>query len=154
MRKTNLLKGVVCGLMLTTVMGSVAYAKSDFYREYLGINGNGSKEFTGSAGKYEAKLTKTYNDGSFIVSAASSSSSYRYYSVEAKRVYYYDNDVFDIDSVWAVMKYEDRIEAAIARNYWSEEFDNYVGNVVVYNGTSTGTGVFDNFGWIFYARTL
>ena len=152
MRRSNLIKGVICGLMLTTVLGSVAYAKTDTYSKYVGINGNGRKTFNGIAGVYEAELRNTSENGDFRVAATSTSTTQRIFTVEAVRSHYYAGKVQDRDVESEVIGRNRVIRAAIGRNLWDEEFYDYRGTAKAYINTFVYAGLSDNYTWTFYPR--
>ncbi len=59
MRRTNLIKGIVCGLMLTAVVGSTVFA-GNFSDDVYGYKVKSiRKEYTGSVGSYSAVGTET-----------------------------------------------------------------------------------------------
>lgn len=134
--------------MLTTVMGSVAFAKTGNYSEYLGINGKGKKSFTGTAGVYTAELAKTRSDGYLKVSATSTSPSKRRYVVEAARTTK-SGRTMDIDCVYDNMSRFRVLSTSIGRDY-NEEFFVYSARVVVNNSTSEYTGICDEYKWTYY----
>lgn len=152
MRKTNLIRGIICGLMLTTVLGSVVYAKTDTYSKYVGIDGKDRKTFTGTAGVYEAELRNTSKNGDFRVAATSTSKTQRIFTVEAVRTHYYAGKVYDRDVESEVIGKNRVIRAAIARNLWDEEFYDYRGTAKAYVNTFVYAGVSDNCTWTFYPR--
>ena len=151
MRKTNVLKGLVCGLLFTAVAGSAVLAGSGNYTEFVGINGTGFKRFVGSEGVYQAELRGTRDDGDFRVSASSTATSTKRYVVQSARLGVETGATQDIDIECAdVSRYKVTI-SAIGRVYM-EEFSDYYGVVTVKNGVSDYSGICDSYTWELYPR--
>ena len=139
MKRSNLIKGIISGLMLTTVLGSAVLAgvgSETFYVQY----NNKEKVFYGSAGAYGMEL----EDDSFIVQTCSLSSSYKRCVLEARSVhhiagYVVDNDVEAKD----LMRYEG-LSAGIFRDA-TNPFIDYIGYATTYNSASAVTGILDNY---------
>ena len=99
MAKKNLIKGIVCGLMLTTVLGSAVYAGT-LNEQVAAYKQNVNKSYFGAAGTY---ITKGDSDW-FVLTARSSSGSNKLYKAEVCERHYISGQVSDIDAVSQSMK--------------------------------------------------
>ena len=151
MRKTNVLKGLVCGLLFTAVAGSAVLAGSGNYTEFVGINGTGFKRFVGSEGVYQAELRGTRDDGDFRVSASSRATSTKRYVLQAARIGAQSGATEEIDNEYRDMSRYNVLIAAIGRINM-EEFSNYYGVATVKNGESDYSGICDSYTWELYPR--
>ena len=139
MRKTNLFKSIVCGLMLTTVLGSAVYAGTGS-ETVAAYKKNVNKSYFGAAGTYVTKGDSEW----FILTSRSSSSSSKMYKVEVCEKHYISGQQSDIDGNWAFLRSGGKVEAAILRT-WDDPFTIYVSTALTYNSTSESTGIQDNF---------
>ena len=152
MKRSNLVKGILCGLMLTTVMGSVAFAKTDTYSEHVGINNSHEKTFAGSVGRYTAQLRRDRYNGDFRVIANSTTTKEKYYTVQSARMDKKGNYTVDSHGRAAILSKngnKNQIIAAVGRDP-NEEFNCYYGCAITYNNASVYSGVCDDFSWTIY----
>ena len=139
MKRSNLIKGIISGLMLTTVLGSAVLAgvgSETFYVQY----NNKEKVFYGSAGAYGMKL----EDDTFLVQTCSLSSSYKRCVLEARSVHHIAGYVMAYNvQARDLMRYEG-LSTGIFRDA-TNPFIDYIGYATTYNSASTATGILDNY---------
>ena len=98
--KSNLLKSIFCGLILTTILGSGVYAETVSYNRY-GYNDDDIYEVIGGdAGRYLVDGTST----TLSITATSKSTSSKLYKVRVEQRYYRDNTLWDMHADSAVLK--------------------------------------------------
>ena len=144
-KRSNLIKGIIAGLMLTTVLGSAVLAgvgSESFYVQY----NNKKKVFYGSAGAYGMEL----EDDGFIVQTCSNSAISRKCELSASQLYYYDNAAMNADfAVDNLIRYEGLV-AAIGR--YKDPLFNYYGEATTYNTEIIATGILDKYSCTFYQQ--
>lgn len=146
--KRRLVKSIICGLMLTTIIGSGVYAETVSYNRY-GYNPENLYEVIGGdAGRYLVEGTAT----TLSITATSKSTSYKLYKVEVDQKHYYSHTTLDMDADSAVLKKDDEgVVAGLPRDR-KDVFSDYVTNAIAYNSTSEITGVQDNCTLTVYQR--
>ena len=135
----KLIKGIVCGLMLTAVAGSAVYAGTGS-ETVSAYKKNVNKSYFGAAGTYVTQG----NSEIFALTARSSSASNKLYKVEVCRRHYVSNQQTDIDADSKSLKSAGKIDAVIVRE-WDDVFSKYVSTATTYNSSSEITGVQDKF---------
>ena len=146
MRKTNLLKGLVCGLMLTTVLGSVAYAKTASGSSNVG-RGNEKVIFYGDNGAYAMDL----RSDALLLQTCSQKYN-KLCTLTASKVSYTGNKVEKSVVKSRVLNQYDELKVGITR-VSNDPFSGYRGNAITYNSSSSVTGVMDDFTYTFYQVT-
>lgn len=148
MRKTNLLKGVVCGLLFTVVASSAVFGKTRTVVEEKGLWITEIKDYlVGTVGKYEYTVTK--KDTNLITTNTSTSS----------RLYRADAGCYNLTTGRSVAFYADseilaktgKLGAGITRNYGVNGF-RYVSSARGYYGTHETTGIADSYSYTFYQK--
>ena len=140
MRKSNLIKGIVCGLMLTAVVGSSVFAGT-FSDEIYGYNkANIRKEFYGSVGQYSAVGTQT----SAYVLATNNTASSRLYKVQYGKYHNGMNQYIEYVTNSDVLDHYRTVTADGGRVY-NDPFYSYLLVAYGYNSTAEATGQADYF---------
>ena len=153
--RSNFVKGTLCGLMLTIVMGSVAFAKTGNYSQHIGTNKTHVNKCIGSVGNYKAELRGTRTNGDFRVSANSTTTKDKYYSVQAARLGSETSVTKEFHSRAKMLtknSTENEVIAAIRRVNDEESYD-YYGCAITYNSSSVYSGICDDFRWNIYPYT-
>lgn len=135
----KLIKGIVCGLMLTTVIGSAVYAGTGS-GSVVAYKKNVNKSYFGAAGTYVTSGTSDY----FMLKASSSSSSNKLYKVEVCRTHINSGALGDLDADAAILKAPGKVDALIMRT-WDDVFSKYTSTATTYNSASEITGIQDNY---------
>ena len=139
--KSNLLKSIFCGLILTTILGSGVYAETVSYNRY-GYNDDDIYEVIGGdAGRYLVDGTST----TLSITATSKSTSSKLYKVRVEQRYYRDNTLWDMHADSAVLKKGDdnSVVAGLPRDS-RDVLSDYVTNAIAYNSSSEIKGVQDD----------
>ena len=135
MKKSNLIKGIVCGLMLTTVVGSTVFAGT-FSDEIYGYNkANIRKEFYGSVGKYSGVGTQT----SAYVIATNNTVSSRLYKVQYGKYHNGMNQYIQFVTNSDVLGLYGTVDATGEREY-NDPYYSYSLVAYGYNSTAEATG--------------
>ena len=127
MAKTNLIKGIVCGLMLTAVVGTTAFAGTVSRSANLRSVKTYSDTYTGEIGAYNAY--GTYNSSSKIAYANLkvqnvSGSIYKYYG-EVSRWNSFLKEWTDSDIESQILAPGGNFTVSIVRDYAYDGFDYY-----------------------------
>lgn len=146
--KRRLVKSIICGLMLATVLGSAAYAETTNYNRY-GYNINNIYEVIGGdAGRYLVEGTST----TMSITATSKSTSNKLYKVKVEQRYYRNNTLWDMDAKSAVLdKNDEGILAGLPRDS-KDVLSDYITNAVAYNSASEVTGIQDDCTYTIHQR--
>ena len=139
MRKTNVLKGLVCGLLFTAVAGSAVFAGTGQASYFIG-NWTGAKGVEGSAGKYMATAWKD----SFEVEAKSTTFQNRTFYVEATYRDWQTNRQYDISANSANLTNFMTVTTSILRDK-ADPFKNCVGRFITYNSNTVYSGIMDDY---------
>lgn len=144
MRKSNLFKGIVCGLMLTAVVGSSVFAGTytDGSCGYDVKNVNNT--YTGNVGVYSAY----FNSTTAGLNVRNNSNSAKYYKLECDTFYVHTNELVDISASDGVCTPYNLLNENITRDY-KDAWYKYRILGQGYNGTSQVTGRVD-----YYMYTL
>ncbi len=138
MRKTNLIKGIVCGLMLTAVVGSTAFAGT-VKREVFGYNvKNINDTYTGTVGVYQAVITSDMAG----LKVTNNTSSSRYYTLECDYYNSITGNLVDAEASSATLSPYTYTTEGIYRDY-SEPRYSYRVYGCGYYGTHTTSGLAD-----------
>lgn len=146
MRKTNVIKGIICGLMLTTVLGSVAYAKTASDSSNVG-RGTAKVTFYGGNGAYVMDLR---SDGLLLQTCSQNYN--KLCTLTASKVSYTGNRVEKSVVKSKVLNRYDELKVGITR-VSNDPFSGYRGNAITYNSSSSVTGIMDDFTYTFYQVT-
>ena len=147
MKRSNLIKGIISGLMLTTVLGSAVLANTDRIELYIG-NGNYTETTTSYAGTYIAYA----GDESFTLTSMSTSDTSRKFNVEAIYRNWYDDKMLYRDYETAILTNEKSIYASIGRDR-TDVFRECYGRAVTFNSTQEYLGICDDYSFIFNQRS-
>ena len=146
--KRRLVKSIICGLMLATVLGSAAYAETANYNRY-GYNINNIYEVIGGdAGRYLVEGTSTM----MKITATSKSTTNKLYKVKVEQRQYYTQAIIDTDVTSGVRsKINTSIVASLPRDS-KDTFSDYVTNAIAYNSASEVTGIQDDCTYTIHQR--
>ena len=146
--KRRLVKSIICGLMLATVLGSAAYAETANYNRY-GYNINNIYEVIGGdAGRYLVEGTSTM----MKITATSKSTSNKLYKVKVEQRCCNTHAVIDMDAASGVRsQISTSIIASLPRDS-KDTFSDYVTNAIAYNSSSEVTGIQDDCTYTIYQR--
>lgn len=140
MAKKNLFKGIVCGLMLTAVVGSTVFAGT-VNREIFGYNvRNINDTYSGDVGVYQT--IATYDVAGLKVT--NNTSSMRYYTLECDWFNSINGSMFDFEASSATLTPGGNADESIARDY-SEPRYSYRIYGCGYYGTHTTSGLADKY---------
>ena len=146
--KRRLVKSIICGLMLATVLGSAAYAETANYNRY-GYNINNIYEVIGGdAGRYLVEGTSTM----MKITVTSKSTSNKLYKAKVEQQHYYTHAVLDMDADSGVRsKINTSLVASLPRDS-KDTFSDYSTNAIAYNSASEVTGIQDDCTYTIYQR--
>ena len=147
MKRSNLVKGIICGLMLTTVIGSVAYAKTDSKAFFVGTL-NKKYTFKGSNGEYVMDL----GDEGLEVKAKSNSYTQKLCTLTARCFNYRTGYVIFEQANSKVLSKNDIMGAGVVRGEYEAPLIDYQGRAITYNSASSVTGILDDFTCTFHQR--
>ena len=145
--KSNLLKSIFCGLILTTILGSGVYAETASYERYGYRLDDEYEVMGGDVGNYLVEGT----DEVMRLTATSTSTSYKLYKVEVDQKHYYLGTTLEMDADSKTLKNGGVVNAVIPRDC-TDTFSDYVAKAIAYNSTSEITGVADNYTFTIYQR--
>ena len=140
MRKTNLFKGIVCGLMLTAVVGTSVFAGNYSEEVYGYKNANIRKTYTGSVGIY----TATGNQTSAGVIAVNNSGHERFYKTHYGRYHNGMDQYVEFITDSDVVATYSSLQVNGPREY-DNVFYSYSLTAYGYNSTAEATGQADFF---------
>lgn len=138
--KRNFIKGIVCGLMLTTVVGSTVFAGTYDGEIYGYGKTNIRKEYYGSVGQYSAVGTQT----SAYVLATNTTPSSRLYKVQYGKYHNGMNQYTQYITDSNVLGHYGTIDATGERVY-NDPYYSYYLVAYGYNSTAEATGQADYF---------
>lgn len=147
MKRTNLFKGILCGLMLTAVASSVVFAANKDFGIYGYKNGNMKHSFLGSVGVYSSEGTKT----AFNTFAYNSTKNSRLFRIEAscKDIVSGNYPEFYADS--GIISKGKKIGAGVYRDYKEKRFE-YTAYARGYYGTHETSGVADTYKYTIFQK--
>lgn len=146
MKRSNLIKGIVCGLMLTALAGSAVYAGTDSGRVYGYNDTYIAHIFYGDVGSYRTIA----NSERTSIYAKNTTSSYKMYYVEARHYLSTTGETIDIDAVQEVLALNELSSNAYVFREYSDVYASYITTGRGYNGASTATGVADYYTYDIY----
>lgn len=138
-------KGIICGLLFTTIIGSAVYAGTGSAVEEYAYEKNVSKQFIGSGGVYTGTAGEQYVQSS----VTSTSSSSRLYKVEVKWKCNLAGYVCDFEADSEIMSRYQVLSVSIGRDSDMVQFS-YVTNGKAYNSISEATGIADDYTYTIY----
>lgn len=144
MAKSKLFKGIVCGLMLTAVVGSTVFA-GNYTNGSYGYNvKNVNNSYTGDVGIYNAY----FNSTTAGLNVRNNTNSSKYYKLECDSYYAHTNELVDISASAGVCAPYNLLNENITRDYTDAR---YMYRILGqgYNSTSEITGRAD-----YYMYTL
>lgn len=143
MRKGNLFKGIVCGLMLTAVVGTAAFAGTVERSAMLKNVGTYSDYYSGDVGHYTASGTSTQCK----LTTVNNTSSPRKYECSLRR-YNTDTDTYDAGTTEVVTLAPGVNHVkTLTRDYDNKNY-NYRNQVIGYLYTNTTSVVSDNYTYL------
>ena len=140
MNKKNFFKGIVCGLMLTAVVGSTVFAGSYSGEEYACNKKNVRKEYVGSVGQYSAVGTET----SAYVIATNNTTASRLYKVQYGKYHNGMNQYTEYITDSKVLDFYRAVRVDGSRVY-NDPYYSYSLVAYGYNSTAEATGQADYF---------
>lgn len=146
MRKTNLFKGIVCGLMFTALVGSAVYAGTGSGSAY-GYNDTYVADiFYGDVGSYRTVATSELTN----IYAKNTSNSSKMYYVEAQHYLSTTGDVIELDAVQEVLDENEISSKAYVIREYDDVYASYFTIGKGYYGASTATGLADYYTYDIY----
>lgn len=139
MRKTNVLKGLVCGLLFTAVAGSAVFAGTGQASYFIG-NGTGAKGIEGNTGKYMVTAWNEY----FEVEAKSTSFETRKFYVEATYRHADTGWQYEIATNSANLTNFMTVTTGLLRDKNDPTYS-CCGKFIAYNSSTENSGIMDDY---------
>ena len=146
MRKTNLLKGLVCGLLFTAVAGSAVMAGTGKDEYFIGT-GTQKDNIVSNVGNYCFNA----DEDCFDVSAVSTHSTSKKFYVVASYTSYQNDKVQYLCTNTKVMTKGDKVACSILRDK-RDPFSECHGRAVTWYGEQDYTGIRDDYTVIYNQR--
>ena len=149
MKRSNLVKGIICGLMLTTVMGTAVLAGTNSAKipEYFIGNGTTAKGEEGDTGMYIAVAAKEY----FQVKAESTSFELRKFYIEANRKLWKTDCVQEMNASEKNMTRFMSFSTSVGRDR-TDVMSSCEGRFIAYNSNHVHSGVLDDYTIVIHQR--